>query len=250
MIPHVKAPAGFAGQDRVDHPQGERLSEARLLQYAGSIDGALCGKRPLHRPGAGRAALMLKGDLQSGAPGSTPSTGAQRLKSGCATRRERSPRRWRTPSSAYLLSFATAHCLDGSRHEGWPLRKAHDDGTARCTLGVVGVGRIGKAVLRRAARLKCVGSATTFCRWIRRSSVSSGLRCRWPTLTRQSDFVSRLRLEPDLAAADRGSTAPWLSCAPCGADQYLQGPGDRPIRPDPVSSVRSDRRGSVGRHRG
>jgi D-3-phosphoglycerate dehydrogenase len=130
----------------------ERLSEGELLPYAGRIDGTLCGDDRYSVRVLEQAAPRLKVISKWG-------TGIDSIDLQAATRL--GIRVCNTPGAfteavadtvlAYMLSFARAtpwmdREMKAGRWDKRPARALHE-----CTLGVVGVGRIGKAVLRRAA---------------------------------------------------------------------------------------------------
>jgi len=155
MVPHVgrfKQAMERVGIELIVAPVHERLSEEQLLTYAGSIDGALCGDDRYSARVLEQAAPRLKVISKWG-------TGIDSIDQEAA--RRLGIRICNTPGAfteavadsvlGYLLAFARGgpwmdRAVKAGRWEKVPARALHE-----CTLGVVGVGRIGKAVLRRAA---------------------------------------------------------------------------------------------------
>ena len=131
-------------------PLKERLEEDELLEYVGDIDGAICGddrftERVL------RAAPRLKVISKWGTGIDSIDTEACR-ELGIAVRN--TPNAFSEPVAdtvmAYILSFARRVArMDREMHEGkWD--KLPGVSLRECTLGVIGVGNVGKAVVRRA----------------------------------------------------------------------------------------------------
>ena len=132
-------------------PVLERLSEAELLRYAGQIDGALCGDDPWTAAALEAAAPRLKVIAKWGTGiDSIDREAAARLGIQVANTPEAFTQAVADSVLAYVLAFARrTPWIDRAMKEGrWekiPGRALHE-----CTLGVVGVGAIGKEVLRRA----------------------------------------------------------------------------------------------------
>ncbi len=129
----------------------ERLEEADLLKYAGQFDGAICGDDRFTARVLEACAPRLKVISKWG-------TGIDSIDSGCAARLGirvcRTPNAFTLPVAdsvlGYLLAFARRQpWMDRDmKTGGWeklPGRALHE-----CTLGVIGVGTIGKTVVRRA----------------------------------------------------------------------------------------------------
>ncbi len=144
-----------AGIEVIVVPVEERLSEAELLRHAGNIDGALCGDDAWTSTALEAAAPRLKVIAKWG-------TGIDSIDREAAARL--GIRVTNTPQAftdavadsvlAYVLAFARrTPWIDRAMKEGrWekiPGRALHE-----CTLGVVGVGAIGKEVLRRGRAFK------------------------------------------------------------------------------------------------
>ena len=129
----------------------ERLSADELLQYAGEIDGSICGddqfgERVLH---AFAPRLKIISKWGTGID-SIDQVAAREL----GVRVANTPGAFTDPVAdsvlAYMLAFARRNLwLDKAMKSGeW--KKIPGRALQECTLGVIGVGRIGKAVLRRA----------------------------------------------------------------------------------------------------
>ncbi len=129
----------------------ERLSEGDLLKYAGQFDGALCGDDYFTARVLDACAPRLKVISKWG-------TGVDSIDSAACERLGvklcRTPNAFTLPVTdtvmGYILAFARRQpWMDKAMKAGeWkknPGRALHE-----CTLGVVGVGTIGKTVIRRA----------------------------------------------------------------------------------------------------
>ncbi len=129
----------------------ERMEEADLLQYAGRFDGAICGDDRYTARVLEACAPRLKVISKWG-------TGVDSIDAEACSRLN--IRLCRTPNAftdavadtvlGYLLAFARrGPWMDREMKDGrWaklPGRALHE-----CTLGIIGVGNIGKAVTRRA----------------------------------------------------------------------------------------------------
>jgi len=226
MVPHVgrfKQAMERVGIELIVAPVHERLSEEQLLTYAGSIDGTLCGDDRYSARVLEQAAPRLKVISKWG-------TGIDSIDQEAA--RRLGIRICNTPGAfteavadsvlGYLLAFARGgpwmdRAVKAGRWEKLPARALHE-----CTLGVVGVGRIGKAVLRRAAGfgMRLLGNDIVqidpgFIREL-------GLRMlTLPDLLAESDFVSlncdlnptSLRLIGEGELASMRSTAVLINTA-------------------------------------
>ena len=139
------------GLDLITPEVHERLDEDEILKYAGQFDGAVCGDDRFSARVLAACAPRLKVISKWGTGvDSIDSAACERL----GVKLYRTPNAFTLPVTdsvmGYLLAFA--RCLpwmDGAMKAGvWeklPGRALHE-----CTLGVVGVGTIGKTVLRRA----------------------------------------------------------------------------------------------------
>ena len=129
----------------------ERMEEADLLKYAGQFDGAICGDDRYSARVLNACAPRLKIISKWG-------TGIDSIDSAAASRLTikvgRTPNAFTTPVAdtvlAYLLAFVRrGPWMDAAMKRGeW--EKIPGRTLSECTLGVVGVGNIGKAVTRRA----------------------------------------------------------------------------------------------------
>lgn len=134
----------------VAHVQ-ERLSEDELLKYAGTIDGAICGDDYYTEAVLEKCLPRLKVISKWG-------TGIDSIDRQAAARLGvrvcNTPNAFTLPVSdsvlGYILAFARRQpWIDRSlKQGGW--EKLMGRSLSECTLGVIGVGNIGKAVLRRA----------------------------------------------------------------------------------------------------
>lgn len=132
-------------------PVHERLEEAELLRYAAEMDGAVCGDdRFTERVLAAAPKLKVISKWGTGIDSIDQAACKAR---GIAVRN--TPNAFTVPVSdsvlAYLLCFARqTPWMNEAMHAGhW--EKIPGKTLSECTLGVVGVGNIGKMVLRKAA---------------------------------------------------------------------------------------------------
>jgi D-3-phosphoglycerate dehydrogenase len=139
------------GLDLITPEVRERLDEASLLKYAGQFDGAICGDDHYTRRVLEACAPRLKVISKWG-------TGIDSIDSPAASRLGirvcRTPNAFTLPVTdtvmGYLLAFARRQPwmdreMKSGRWEKLPGRALHE-----CTLGIVGVGLIGKTLARRA----------------------------------------------------------------------------------------------------
>ena len=129
----------------------ERMEEADLLKYAGQFDGAICGDDRYSARVLEACAPRLKIISKWG-------TGIDSIDSAAAARLgiqvARTPNAFTTPVAdttlAYILAFVRQQPrMDAAMKRGeW--QKIDGRTLSECTLGVIGVGNIGKAVTRRA----------------------------------------------------------------------------------------------------
>ena len=132
-------------------PVEERLGEERLLAYAGKIDGTLCGDDHYTAAVLEACAPRLKVISKWG-------TGIDSIDQETASRLGvmigRTPNAFTLPVAdtvfGFMLAFARRQpWMDRAMKNGvW--EKIPGRALSECTLGVVGVGNCGKAVLRRA----------------------------------------------------------------------------------------------------
>ncbi|HMS00384.1 MAG TPA: phosphoglycerate dehydrogenase [Anaerolineales bacterium] len=129
----------------------ERMEEEDLLKYAGQFDGAICGDDRYTARVIEACAPRLKVISKWG-------TGIDSLDASVCSRHSvsigRTPNAFTTPVAdtvlGYMLAFARRQpWMDAEMKRGkW--EKIPGKSLSECTLGVVGVGNIGKAVTRRA----------------------------------------------------------------------------------------------------
>jgi D-3-phosphoglycerate dehydrogenase / 2-oxoglutarate reductase len=139
------------GLDLIIPKVQERLSESDLLKYAGQFDGAICGDDYFTDKVLAACAPRLKVISKWG-------TGVDSINSAACERL--GVKLYRTPNAftlpvtdsvmGYILAFARRQpwmdkAMKAGEWKKYPGRALHE-----CTLGVVGVGAIGKTVLRRA----------------------------------------------------------------------------------------------------
>jgi D-3-phosphoglycerate dehydrogenase len=129
----------------------ERLSEAEILRYAGKFDGTICGDDRYTRRVIEACTPRLKVISKWGTGiDSIDQTAAREL----GVMVGNTPNAFTVPVSesvmGYMLAFARQiPWLDDAMKAGrW--KKINGKTLSECTLGVIGVGHVGKAVLRRA----------------------------------------------------------------------------------------------------
>jgi D-3-phosphoglycerate dehydrogenase len=164
MIPYVdrfKPVLERYGLNIIVAPVSERLEEEQLLEYAGQFDGALCGDDRYTARVLEACAPRLKVVSKWGTGiDSIDQEAAARL----GIRIGRTPNAFTLPVAdtvmGYLLAFARRQpWMDRAMKAGiW--EKLPGRSLSECTLGVVGVGNCGKAVLRRgrAFGMKLLGN--------------------------------------------------------------------------------------------
>jgi D-3-phosphoglycerate dehydrogenase / 2-oxoglutarate reductase len=129
----------------------ERMEEADLLKYAGQFDGAICGDDRYTARVIEACAPRLKVISKWG-------TGVDSIDAEACSRFDvklcRTPNAFTTPVAdtvlGYMLAFARrGPWMDAAMKRGeW--EKIPGKTLSECTLGVIGLGNIGKAVTRRA----------------------------------------------------------------------------------------------------
>ena len=154
MLPYVerfRLVFNHFGLDLIVPEVHERLSEEEILAYAGQFDAALCGDDRFTER-VQKACLPRLKVISKWGTGidSIDKTAAARL--GIQVRN--TPNAFTLPVAdsvmGYMLAFARQlHWMDQAMKSGrW--EKLPGRSLSECTLGVVGVGNVGKAVLRRA----------------------------------------------------------------------------------------------------
>ena len=129
----------------------ERLSEEEILTYAGQFDGAVCGDDRYSERVLEACLPRLKVISKWG-------TGIDSIDKAAATRLgiqvRNTPNAFTLPVSdsvmGYILAFARRLPWMDSQMKTGNWEKLPGRSLSECTLGVVGVGNVGKAVLRRA----------------------------------------------------------------------------------------------------
>jgi D-3-phosphoglycerate dehydrogenase len=139
------------GLDLIVAPVQERLEEDQILEYAGQFDGALCGDDKYTARVLEACAPRLKVISKWG-------TGIDSIDAQAAARLGikigRTPNAFTLPVAdtvlGYILAFARRQpWMDRAMKSGrW--EKVPGRSLSECSLGVIGVGNCGKAILRRA----------------------------------------------------------------------------------------------------
>jgi D-3-phosphoglycerate dehydrogenase len=129
----------------------ERLSESDLLKYAGQFDGALCGDDYFTARVLDACAPRLKVISKWGTGvDSIDSAACERL----GVKLYRTPNAFTLPVTdtvmGYILAFARQQPWMDTAMKAGEWKKNPGKALHECTLGVVGVGTIGKTVIRRA----------------------------------------------------------------------------------------------------
>jgi D-3-phosphoglycerate dehydrogenase len=129
----------------------ERLTEAQILAYAGKFDGTICGDDQYTKRALEACAPRLKAISKWG-------TGIDSIHAEAATRLGikvyRTPNAFTLPVAdsvmGYMLAFARKLPWMDREMKAGSWNKILGRSLSECTLGVVGVGNCGKAVIRRA----------------------------------------------------------------------------------------------------
>jgi D-3-phosphoglycerate dehydrogenase / 2-oxoglutarate reductase len=129
----------------------ERLEEADVLKYAGMFDGTICGDDRYPRGVLEKCAPRLKVISKWG-------TGIDSIdKEACADlgiHLMNTPNAFTLPVAdsilGYMLNFARQHAWMDRAVKSGTWKKIPGKSLSECTLGVIGIGNVGKAVLRRA----------------------------------------------------------------------------------------------------
>jgi D-3-phosphoglycerate dehydrogenase len=154
MIPSLDRFQGLfdrAGIELIVARVEERLSEAELLQHAGRVDGVICGDDRFSAEVLQAFAPRLKVISKWGTGiDSIDCQAAERLGIKICNTPEAFTEAVADSVLAYMLSFARRtpwmdRAIKAGHWDKIPGRALHE-----CALGVIGVGAIGKAVLRRA----------------------------------------------------------------------------------------------------
>ena len=170
----------------------ERMDEADLLEYAGLFDGTICGDDRYTERVMAACMPRLKVISKWG-------TGIDSIDSEAASRLGirvcRTPNAFTLPVAdsvlGYILAFARSQPwmdrqMKAGQWEKIPGRALHE-----CTLGVVGVGAIGKAVIRRARAFGMRVLGNDIAEVDHAFVAETGLRMTdLPSMVAASDFVS------------------------------------------------------------
>jgi D-3-phosphoglycerate dehydrogenase / 2-oxoglutarate reductase len=129
----------------------ERMSEAELLRYAGQVDGSICGDDAYSADVLARFAPRLK-VLSKWGTGIDSIDRQAAMRMGVQIRN--TPNAFTLPVAdsilAYMLAFARMQPWMDRAVKAGRWSKLLGRSLSECTLGVIGVGNIGKAVIRRA----------------------------------------------------------------------------------------------------
>lgn len=129
----------------------ERLEEAELLKYAGQFDGAICGDDQFTSRVLEACSPRLKVISKWG-------TGIDSIDAEACARLEiklcRTPNAFTTPVAdtviGYMLAFARRLPWMDAEVKAGRWNKTASRALSECSLGIIGVGNVGKAVARRA----------------------------------------------------------------------------------------------------
>jgi D-3-phosphoglycerate dehydrogenase len=130
----------------------ERMTEADIIRYAGQFDGVICGDDPYTPKAVDACAPRLKVISKWG-------TGIDSINKEACRRHGimigNTPNAFTNPVAdtvlAYMLAFARRQPWMDRAIKAGAWDKIPGRSLGECTLGVIGVGHIGKAVLRRAS---------------------------------------------------------------------------------------------------
>ena len=139
------------GLDLIVAEVEERLSEEQILAYAGKFDGALCGDDQFTRRALEACAPRLKVISKWG----TGTDSIDRVTAAeLGIQIGNTPNAFTVPVAdtvmGYILAFARRHPWMDRAMKAGEWEKIPGRSLRECTLGVIGVGNIGKAVIRRA----------------------------------------------------------------------------------------------------
>jgi D-3-phosphoglycerate dehydrogenase len=170
----------------------ERMEEADLLQYAGQFDGALCGDDRYTLRVIEACSPRLKVISKWG-------TGIDSIDAEACSRYSikigRTLNAFTTPVAdsvlAYMLAFARRHPWMDKEMKSGNWEKIPGKALSECTLGVIGLGNIGKAVTRRARAFGMKVYGTDIIEIDHVFIAETGIEMTdLPSLLAQSDFVT------------------------------------------------------------
>ena len=180
------------GLDLIVPDVRERMEEADLLSYAGQFDGAICGDDRYTERAIAACAPRLKVISKWG-------TGVDSIDASACSRYGvtlcRTPNAFTTPVAdsvlGYMLAFARRQPWMDREMKSGKWEKIPGKTLSECTLGVVGVGNVGKAVVRRARAFGMQVYGTDIVDIDHVFVGESGIQMTdLPTLLSNSDFVS------------------------------------------------------------
>lgn len=180
------------GLDLITPPVQERLEESDLLRYAGRFDGAICGDDRYTARVLAACAPRLKVISKWG-------TGIDSIDVQAAARLGvkvyRTPNAFTLPVAdsvmGYILAFARRQPWMDKAMKAGVWEKLQGRSLSECTLGIIGVGNIGKAVARRARAFGMTVLGNDIVEIDHVFLVESGVQMvSLETLLEKSDFVS------------------------------------------------------------
>jgi len=170
----------------------ERMEEYDLLEYAGQFDGAICGDDRYSARVIEACAPRLKVISKWG-------TGVDSIDAEACSRYEiklcRTPNAFTLPVAdsviGYILAFARRQPWMDSEMKNGRWEKIPGKSLSECTLGVIGVGNVGKAVIRRARAFGMKVYGTDIIEIDQAFITETGIELtNLPSLLSNSDFVS------------------------------------------------------------
>ena len=170
----------------------ERMEEYDLLEYAGQFDGAICGDDRYSARVIEACAPRLKVISKWG-------TGVDSIDAEACSRYEiklcRTPNAFTLPVAdsviGYILAFARRQPWMDSEMKNGRWEKIPGKSLSECTLGVIGLGNVGKAVIRRARAFGMEVYGTDIIEIDQAFITETGIEMtNLPSLLSNSDFVS------------------------------------------------------------
>jgi D-3-phosphoglycerate dehydrogenase len=170
----------------------ERMEEVDLLKYAGQFDGALCGDDRY-------TARVIEACMPRLKVISKWGTGVDSIDAEACSRYEirlcRTPNAFTLPVAdsvlGYILAFARRQSWMDKEMKSGKWQKLPGKALSECTLGVIGVGNIGKAVTRRARAFGMKVYGTDIVEVDHVFVTETGIEMTdLPSLLSRSDFIS------------------------------------------------------------
>jgi D-3-phosphoglycerate dehydrogenase len=195
MIPFVDRFKPIFDQQDVDlivPDVHERMEEADLLKYAGQFDGAICGDDRY-------TARVIEACMPRLKVISKWGTGVDSIDAEACSRYQvrlcRTPNAFTLPVAdtvlGYILAFARLQPWMDREMKAGNWEKIPGRALSECTLGVIGVGNIGKAVTRRARAFGMKVYGTDIVEIDHVFVTESGIEMTdLPSLLSRSDFIS------------------------------------------------------------